>query len=95
MANLAESVQPHGVQRREVWGWLLIAGAVVLSSAPFDAVLQAVRKERLQISISAVITFIHPGLSLVLLPCIGIEGVGMAALCSAIAGHLTLRHFCH
>lgn len=78
---LGEKWQPVG----QVWGWLVIAGALMLANAPLEAALQAVRHETLQITIAAFTTFLSITIAWFLLHVYGIAGAGMAAC----VGHLT------
>ncbi len=73
-----------------VWGWLVISGSLMLANAPLEAALQAVRREKIQISISAISTFVSLGIAWILLPQYGLAGVGIAACVSNLLATILL-----
>ncbi|MDB4577235.1 oligosaccharide flippase family protein [bacterium] len=75
----------------DLWSFLLIAGAIFLSNAPFDAALLAMRKEKAQclISLGSMLVFLIT--TALLLSRMGITAVGVAALVSGLSSAIALR----
>lgn len=83
----------------EVWSWLLIAGALLLANAPFEAAFHAIRRERVGMLINGVSAALQLLTAWLLLPVFGLlaAGIGMVAaiIFSLICFRLTSRKFLH
>lgn len=62
-----------------LWAWFVLAGALALAGAPYEAAFQARRRERIGLLILAASTVLQLLLAWVLLPTYGVTSAGIAA----------------
>ena len=74
-----------------LWSWMVVASAIALANAPFQAAFQAARRERLGLFIYCIVTLLQLGIAAIMIPSVGLKAPGIAATISAVCSLVLFR----